>query len=197
MPIINTWVPSAFVVLLTVLTMFTLLAFFYEDAFLHIRQAYIKRSGFKVVAKPILLLAVLKAIDDGLITINRFTYDQIEPRYTALFKNYFIRARQETLTSMCYPWYFMSHDDFWHLSWQGCEPIKTESPSVAFIRHNTTHAFFSDDLWALISHPHYRHQLMQFLIEKKILVPLQIESSMTAENGPSSLKTLFMMLMAI
>ena len=59
---------------------------FYEDAFLHIRQAYIKRSGFKVVAKPILLLAVLKAIDDGLITINRFTYDQIEPRYCTFQK---------------------------------------------------------------------------------------------------------------
>ena len=59
---------------------------FYEDAFLHIRQAYIKRSGFKVVAKPILLLAVLKAIDDGLISINRFTYDQIEPLYS-IYKN--------------------------------------------------------------------------------------------------------------
>lgn len=59
---------------------------FYEEAFLHIHQAPVKRSGFKIVAKPILLLTILKAIDDGFITINRFSYDQMESRYTALFK---------------------------------------------------------------------------------------------------------------
>ena len=72
---------------------------FYEEAFLHIHQAPVKRSGFKIVAKPILLLTILKAIDDGFITINRFSYDQMESRYTALFKNYFMQARQETLPS--------------------------------------------------------------------------------------------------
>ena len=169
---------------------------FYEDAFLHIRQAYLKRSEFKVVAKPILLLAVLKAIDDGLITINRFTYDQIEPLYTALFKNYFIRARQESLTPMYYPWYFMSHDDFWHLSWQGHEPIRTESPSAAFIRRNTAHAFFDDDLWTLISHPYYRQEFMQFIIDKKIIAPLSSNTHDLAADG-LTLKNLLALLIAI
>lgn len=92
---------------------------YFKDQLLHIHQANVKRSGFKVIAKPVLLLTVLKAIDDEAITVNRFDYDQFEPRYTALFRQYFMQARQESLTPMFYPWYFMSHDDFWHLSWQG------------------------------------------------------------------------------
>lgn len=107
---------------------------YFKDQLLHIHQANVKRSGFKVIAKPVLLLTVLKAIDDEAITVNRFDYDQFEPRYTALFRQYFMQARQESLTPMFYPWYFMSHDDFWHLSWQGRAPIQTESPSAAFIR---------------------------------------------------------------
>ena len=170
---------------------------FYEVAFLHIHQAPVKRSGFKIVAKPILLLTILKAIDDGFITINRFSYDQMESRYTALFKNYFMQARQETLTPMYYPWYFMSHDDFWHLSWQGSEPIKTESPSAAFIRRNTTHAFFDDDLWTLISHPYYLQEFMQFIIDKKIIAPLSSDDLEIAADGGLTLKNLLALLIAI
>ncbi len=170
---------------------------YFKDQLLHIHQANVKRSGFKVIAKPVLLLTVLKAIDDEAITVNRFDYDQFEPRYTALFRQYFMQARQESLTPMFYPWYFMSHDDFWHLSWQGRAPIQTESPSAAFIRRNTIHAYFSDDLWTLVSHPTYRHQLMEFLINEKIIAPLRAaDGSIAAESGPS-LKTLLMMLMAI
>lgn len=169
---------------------------FYEETLLHIHQAPVKRSGFKIVAKPILLLTILKAIDDGFITINRFSYDQMESRYTALFKNYFMQARQETLTPMYYPWYFMSHDDFWHLSWQGSEPIKTESPSAAFIRRNTTHAFFDDDLWTLISHPYYRQEFMQFIIDKKIIAPLSSNTHDLAADG-LTLKNLLALLIAI
>lgn len=170
---------------------------YFEDRLMHIHQAPVKRSGFKAVAKPVLLLAILKAIDNGTISANRFDYNLLESYYTTLFRQYFMQARQESLTPMYYPWYFMSHDDFWHLSWQGSEPIKTESPSAAFIRRNTTHAYFSDDLWTLVCHPGYRHQLMQFLIEEKIIAPLRSNSGkIAAESGPS-LKTMLMMLMAI
>ena len=114
---------------------------YFEDQLMHIHQAPVKRSGFKAVAKPVLLLTVLKAIDNGTISANRFDYNLLESHYIALFRQYFIQARQESLTPMYYPWYFMSHDDFWHLSWQGHEPIRTESPSAAFIRRNTTPDF--------------------------------------------------------
>jgi predicted restriction endonuclease len=145
----------------------------------------------------VLLLTILKAIDEEAITTNHFDYDLIEPLYNALFRKYFIQAQQESLTPMHYPWYFMSHDNFWCLYWKDREPIKTETPSAAFLRRTTIHAYFSDDLWTLISHPTYRHQLMKFLIYEKIIAPLRAaEGSMAADNGPS-LKTLLMMLIVI
>ena len=169
---------------------------YFEDQLMHIHQAPVKRSGFKAVAKPVLLLTVLKAIDNGTISANRFDYNLLESHYVALFKQYFMQARQESLTPMYYPWYFMSHDDFWHLSWQGHEPIRTESPSAAFIRRNTTHAFFDDDLWTIISHPYYRQEFMQFIIDKKIIAPLSSNTHDLAADG-LTLKNLLALLIAI
>ena len=101
----------------------------YEDRLLQIHQARVKRSGLKIIAKPVLLLTILQGLENGRIAINRFEYDQVKPDYEKLFRKYFVRARQETLTPMYYPWYFMHHDGFWHLSWQGPEPVETESVS--------------------------------------------------------------------
>ena len=168
----------------------------YKDALLHIRQASVKRSGLKIIAKPVLLLTILQGVEEGRITINRFEYDQVKPYYEALFHKYFIRARQETVTPMYCPWYYMHHDGFWHLSWQGREPIETESVSKAFVCRNTTHAFLDDDLWTLISHPSYRRELMQFIIDKKIIAPLSSTAQGLVADG-LSLKNLLALLIAI
>lgn len=170
---------------------------YFEDKLMHIHQAPVKRSGFKAVAKPVLLLTVLKAIDNGTISVNRFDYNLLESHYTALFRQYFMQARQESLTPMYYPWYFMSHDDFWHLSWHGQEPIKTESPSAAFIRRNTTHVFFDDDLWTLISHHYYRQALMRFIIDQKIIAPLSSDDLEMAADEGLTIKNFLALLIAI
>lgn len=170
---------------------------YFEDRLMHIHQAPVKRSGFKAVAKPVLLLTVLKAIDNGTISANRFDYNLLESYYTTLFRQYFMQARQESLTPMYYPWYFMSHDDFWHLSWQGSEPIKTESPSAAFIRRNTTHVFFDDDLWTLISHHYYRQELMRFIIDQKIIAPLSSDDLEMAADEGLTIKNFLALLIAI
>lgn len=168
----------------------------YEDRLLQIHQARVKRSGLKIIAKPVLLLTILQGLENGRIAINRFAYDQVKPDYEKLFRKYFVRARQEALTPMYYPWYFMHHDGFWHLSWQGPEPVETESVSESFIHKNTAHAYFDDDLWTLVSHPYYRRELMQFIIEKKIIAPLSSNTEDLAADG-LSLKNLLALLIAI
>lgn len=169
----------------------------FKDALLHIHQAPVKRSGIKIIAKPVLLLSILQGIEKGRITTNRFDYNQVKPYYESLFRKYFIRARQERLTLMYYPWYFMHHDGFWHLSWQGHEPIETECVSESFIMRNTTHACFDNDLWTLVSHPYYRQELIQFIIDKKIIAPLSSGSHEFAADGGLTLKNLLALLVAI
>ncbi len=169
----------------------------YKGQIRHIRQAYTRSNKLKIVAKPVLLLAVMKAIDEGTITANHFSYDELEPRYNELFSKYFIRARQESRTPMHYPWYFMHHDGFWHLSWEGKESFETETPSAAMLHRNSSHAYFDDDLWTLVCNPDYRHQLMHFIIDEKIIAPLSAsQQDMAAEGGPS-LKSLLLMLIAM
>ena len=49
----------------------------YEERLMKINQAWQKNSNMKNIAKPVLLLTVLKAIDDGNITENHFEYATI------------------------------------------------------------------------------------------------------------------------
>ena len=75
----------------------------FEDRLLRIKQGSLKRSRLKIVAKPVLLLAVLKAIDSGRIACNRIEYDNVKPIYDGTFRTFFMKARQENLTPMYYP----------------------------------------------------------------------------------------------
>ena len=90
----------------------------FEERLLKIKQGSLKRSRLKIVAKPVLLLAVLKAIDCGKITCNRIEYDDVKEIYEGAFRTFFMKARQENLTPMYYPWYYMKTDEFWKLVWK-------------------------------------------------------------------------------
>lgn len=67
----------------------------------------IKRTGIKKIAKPVLLLAVIKGIEDGVFKRNRFEYEQLAEIYEAVFKKYAEIAKQSEYTLPCYPFYHM------------------------------------------------------------------------------------------
>lgn len=45
------------------------------------RMGSIKRSGIKKIAKPVLLLALIKGIEDGVFRQNRFEYEELAKIY--------------------------------------------------------------------------------------------------------------------
>lgn len=49
----------------------------YEELLIPIKQGQVKGQKNKIIAKPVLMLAVLKAIEDGIVTSNVFDYDKI------------------------------------------------------------------------------------------------------------------------
>lgn len=63
----------------------------------------IKRTGIKKIAKPVLLLAVIKGIEDGVFKQNRFEYEQLAEIYEVVFKKYAEIAKQSEYTLPCYP----------------------------------------------------------------------------------------------
>lgn len=64
----------------------------FEERLLKIKQGSLKRSRLKIVAKPVLLLAVLKAIDNGRITCNRIEYDNVKDIYEGVFRTFFYES---------------------------------------------------------------------------------------------------------
>lgn len=138
---------------------------YYCDLISKMRQG--NNSQSKIIAKPALILSIIKLIEDGKSN-NLFSYDELDTVYQTIFKHYFMKARQENLTPLCYPYYYLKTDTFWHLVWTNAE-IKTESPSAAWIKRNTKYACIDQELWILFSHELYRNRMKQFIVEEKIL----------------------------
>ena len=50
----------------------------------------IKRTGIKKIAKPVLILTIIKGIEDGIFKQNYFEYEILEKIYKSIFDKYAI-----------------------------------------------------------------------------------------------------------
>lgn len=154
--------------------MVTYLRFFdYDKAFDHYCEAVEKMrcgsargSHAKIIAKPALILAIIRLIEAGK-SVNRFDYEEIEPVYEAIFRKWFLPSRQTNLTPLSYPFYYLRSDGFWHFTWTDAE-TKTSSPSRAWILRNCKFATIDKELWILLSHPAYRERMKEFVVEERV-----------------------------
>ena len=105
-----------------------------------------------------------------------------------------MKARQEILTPMYYPWYYMKTDGFWKLAGKTGE-MTTSAPGEGWIKRYVDYAFLDDDLWVIAQNHEYRHRLMDFLVEHKIVAYVNDDATMVAEG--LSLKRMLVMLLAI
>ena len=49
---------------------------YYESTIDHIRQGYTRHEGIRIIAKPILILSIIKGIKEGKFNANKFDYDE-------------------------------------------------------------------------------------------------------------------------
>lgn len=179
--------------------MTTYIRFFdYDAAFDHycelidkMKQGNNAKSRSRIIAKPALILAIIKLIEDGK-TANKFTYEELEPVYRSIFGQYFIEARQENLTPLCYPYYYMKTDKFWHLTWTNAE-TSTSAPTPSWIDRNTKYAYIDKELWILLSHEPYRNRMREYIVEEK----MQKARKDKVDRGASSLKMIMMQLLMV
>lgn len=116
---------------------------FYKIAFLSMKQ---KVTGDKVnLAKPVLLLSVFDAIEDGSITGNKIMYNTVKPIYETI-----LGKVQAEPTPLKYPFYHMRSDGFWRLEWKADAPKIPSVPSDKFMRENLDYAMFDQALWDLL-----------------------------------------------
>ena len=115
----------------------------YRIAFLSVKQKC--TNGVLNAAKPALLVAVIDAIEDGVVRNNQIRYIDIRERYIKELAEW-----QSEKTPLNYPFYFMERDGFWHLKWIGIEPEKKAAPSEKFIRDSIDYAYFDNALWDIL-----------------------------------------------
>ena len=133
------------------------------------RMGSIKRSGIKKIAKPVLLLALIKGIEDGVFRQNRFEYEELAKIYEAVFRKYAKIAKQTEYTPLYYPFYHLQTSDFWNLCLKSQHSERSYStPSVGWIRNNVEYAYIDPMLWDMLQQKAYRNRLAQFIVEEKI-----------------------------
>lgn len=97
-----------------------------------------------IKAKPILLIALISAIEKGIIRDNRITHDE---EFVKLYKQVH-NDYGEKVTPFFKPYYYMQYEDFWHLKWKGQEDLSIR-PSMSMLKDYIDYAYLDNALWDL------------------------------------------------
>ncbi len=139
----------------------------YMDRIINLRQAKIR--GEVIVAKPVLMLALIDGVDSGVFTNNRFVLNEwLEARYLKLMLEYTRHSKFAKPSDISNPFWHLSTDGFWHLQLRTKEEITT-TPSKAWLKENVIYANFDDDLWVLLQNKEWRTRLRDFIVEHKLM----------------------------
>lgn len=130
-----------------------------------------KINGKIIIAKPVFLLAILEAIGDKVITVNRFYWDTKSKQYKILNRYYTEcytgYSPNSYLTPLFKPFYHLKHDGFWHLIIK--EGVKfPRASSSGFMSENLEYAHFDEDFWNIIQGQNSREIIRNFIVEKYI-----------------------------
>jgi putative restriction endonuclease len=147
--------------------------YFYEQCFanytkriINIKQAKIR--GEVIVAKPVLLLAIIDGINNDLFKNNEFHLTEwLESHYVILMRKYTRKSQFDKPTDISNPFWHLQSDGFWHL--QLAEKAKEGvSPSKHWLKDNVSYAYFDEDLWILLQNREWRLKLRDYIIEHKL-----------------------------
>lgn len=140
---------------------------YYTERITSIRQAKIRCEV--IVAKPVLMLALIDGLDSGVFTNNRFVLNEwLEERYLKLMLQYTRQSQFNKPTEINNPFWHLSTDGFWHLRLKTKEVMNT-TPSKAWLKENVDCAFFDDGLWVLLQNKEWRSRLRDFIVEHKLV----------------------------
>lgn len=138
----------------------------YTKRIMNIRQAKIR--GEVIVAKPVLLLAIIDGINIDLFKDNKFQLTEwLESRYVMLMRQYMKGSQFDKPTDISNPFWHLQSDGFWHL--QTSEGLQEGvTPSKRWLKAKVTFGCFDDDLWYLLQNKVWRLKLRDYIVEHKL-----------------------------
>ena len=140
---------------------------YYTKRIESIRQKRI--HGETIVAKPVLLVAIIDGIDANIFRSNQFAInDWLEGRYNMLMSQYAKDSQFDDKTTIEKPFWHLETDGFWHLNYQGERLSKGHTPSKAWLKENIDFAYFDEPLWILLQNKVWRTKLRDYIVEHKL-----------------------------
>ena len=122
----------------------------YTKRIMNIRQAKIR--GEVIVAKPVLLLAIIDGISNDLFEDNKFLLtDWLESCYVMLMQQYMKSSQFDKPTDIFS---------------EGLQEGVT--PSKRWLKEKVTFGCFDDDLWYLLQNKVWRLKLRDYIVEHKL-----------------------------
>ena len=139
----------------------------YTSRIMNIRQA--KKYGEVIVAKPVLLLAIIDGIEGQVFTNNFIQLnDWLEARYKVLMRQYTRNSIFDGFAPINNPFWHLESDGFWHLHYSGEQLPKTHTPSTTWLKEKVRYASLDDDLWVLLQNEVMRQRLRDYIVEHKL-----------------------------
>ena len=151
----------------------TLQFFDYEHCFSHyakcimnIKQA--KIHGEIIVAKPVLILALIDGIGENVFFDNKLNLSEwLESHYKVLMSEYTRTSQFSKITGIENPFWHLVTDGFWILQYIH-EPQAGVTPSKKWLKDNVEYACLDEELWILLQNKTWRLRLRNFIVEKKL-----------------------------
>ena len=140
---------------------------YYSKGIESVRQKRI--NGENIVAKPVLMVAIIDGIDANVFMNNQFVLnDWIEERYKKLMAQFTKNSQFNGTTGIEKPFWHLETDGFWHLNYQGERLSKSHTPSKAWLKDNVEFAYFDEPLWILLQNKVWRTKVRDYIIEHKL-----------------------------
>lgn len=143
---------------------------YYSEKFKKMNCAFV--HGRKILAKPFLVLAIIDIINDGVCKENIFDWEAgCFNDLNEAFENQYYRFQSNNYRTPIYkPFFHLSNDGFWHLSFIDGESHRTIKSSKT-LRDLQAKAHLDEALWDLLQdatvREEFRTQIINFFINKK------------------------------
>lgn len=147
----------------------------YKDIVLKIKRG--NSHGVFLNAKPIFVITIIDAINEGLIIGNRIDFNNkdIENLYIDYYRRYsssddeLYRANTK-VTPYNLPFFHLNSESFYHIKWkEGVVPPKqSQSPSCRYLKDKIDYTYIDNELWELLQSHEVRYDFRNALIEKFI-----------------------------
>lgn len=128
-------------------------------------------------AKPIFVITIIDAINEGLIIGNKIDFNNkdIENLYIDNYRRYscadneLYRANTK-VTPYNLPFFHLNAESYYHIKWkEGVVPPKqAQSPSSKYLKANIEYTYLDSELWDLFQSPEVRYDFKNDLIERFI-----------------------------